>query len=208
MTDKKRPAIIFTKYSPYTVTDLEYIEDSLGKKIGVEPVAQLCRCGESKHKPFCDGTHCSVDTNYEKSPDRAPYNWKDYRGENITVHFNLGVCSHDGSCVKGLPSVFNVNCRPWINADAASPEEIIRVIHKCPSGALAYTYKGVLHKVLYNGEPMIKTASRGQIEVFGGIELKDDQGTKPETPDHYVLCGCGCSKNKPFCTGEHLKKKR
>lgn len=207
MTEKKRPAVIFTRYSPYMVTDLEQLEDSLGKKLEVQPVITLCRCGGSKHKPFCDGTHCSKGINGEKSPDRAPYNWKDYRGEKITVHFNLGVCSHDGSCVRGLPCVFDVNKRPWINADAASPEEIISVIHRCPSGALAYTYNGELHKELYRGKPVIRAASKGQIEVFGGIELKDDQGTRPETPDHYVLCGCGCSKNNPFCSGEHLKKK-
>lgn len=208
MTDKKRPAVIFTKYSPYTVTDLEHLEDSLGKKLDIDPVIVLCRCGESKHKPFCDSSHYANGIDGDRSPDRDPYKWKDYRGENITVHYNLGICSHDGSCVRFLPGVFNVNNRPWINADAATPEEIIAVIHKCPSGALAYTYRGELHKEFYKGEPKIKACSKGQIEVYGCIELKDEQGTRPEVGDHYVLCGCGSSKNKPFCSGEHLRKRR
>lgn len=207
MTEKKKPAIIFTKFSPYTVTGIESIEDSLGKKIDVPPVVNLCRCGETKDKPFCDGSHCSKGIDSSKRPDRAEYKWKDYRGEKITVHFNLGVCSHDGSCVKMLPAVFNVNRRPWIMSDAATPEEIISVIHKCPSGALAYTVEGTTHKHTYNGAPKIRTQHKGQIELWGGIEIKDDQGTQPEAADHYVLCGCGCSKNKPFCTGEHLRKK-
>lgn len=208
MSEKRKPAIIFTKYSPYTVTDLDNLEDSLGKKIDIKPVTTLCRCGESAHRPFCDGSHYKTGIDGEKSHDRSPYIWKDYRGEKITVHFNLGVCSHDGSCIRMLPSVFNVNRRPWINADAAAPDEIISIIHKCPSGALAYTVDEILHKKLYNGAPKIRTHARGQIEVYGEIELKDDQGTRPETEDHYVLCGCGSSKNKPFCSGEHLKKRR
>jgi len=205
---KKKPAIIFTKYSPYTVIDLENLENTLGNRLNVKPVMSLCRCGESKHKPYCDGSHCEHPINGEKSPERDPYKWKDYRGEKITVHFNLGVCSHDGSCVRLLPSVFNVNRRPWIFPDAGSVDELISVIHKCPSGALAYTIDGVLHKRLYEGEPKIRALSKGPIEVYGDIELKDDQGTQPETPDHYVLCGCGCTKNTPFCSGEHLRKKR
>lgn len=208
MTDeKKKPSVIFTKYSPYTVTDLEHLENSAGKKFDLRPVITLCRCGESRNKPFCDNSHFEEGIHGEKKPEREAYRWKDYRGEKITVHFNRGVCSHDGSCVRLLPSVFNVNRRPWINPDAATVDELVSVIHKCPSGALAYTVDGVLHKSFYSGGPFIKTMPKGPIAVFGDIELKDDQGTKPETGDHYVLCGCGSSKNAPFCSGDHLRKR-
>ncbi len=53
---EKKGEIVFTKYGPYTVVDLEvYGKD--GKKIEGPRVFSLCRCGESKNKPFCDGTH-------------------------------------------------------------------------------------------------------------------------------------------------------
>ena len=42
---KKKPAIIFTKYSPYTVIDLENLENTLGNPLKVDPVFSLCRCG-------------------------------------------------------------------------------------------------------------------------------------------------------------------
>jgi CDGSH-type Zn-finger protein len=208
MAAEKKPLIAFTRNTPYMVIDLENLENSIGEKLKVEPVMSLCRCGESKEKPYCDNSHNACGIDGDKQPDRDPYRWKDYWGVKITVHYNLGVCSHDGSCVKMLPSVFNINKRPWINADGATPEEIIRTIKKCPSGALKYTIDGIEYKDFYRGEPKIKISSRGPLDVFGSIELKDDQASMPETQDHYVLCGCGCSKNKPFCDGQHLKKKR
>ncbi|WP_106769703.1 (4Fe-4S)-binding protein [Paenibacillus faecalis] len=63
---------------------------------------------------------------------------KVYYGKHIEVMFDSDVCTHSGICVKGLPSVFDLKKRPWINADAESAEAIARHIDKCPSGALTY----------------------------------------------------------------------
>ena len=207
MPETKKPVIAFTKYSPYMVIDLENLEDSKGNMLTLQPVTMLCRCGASKNKPYCDDSHSEKGIDGEKQPDRDPYKWKDYTGENITVHYNLGVCSHDGSCVRGLPSVFNINNRPWINPDKDDTEKIIEVIRRCPSGALSYTLIGTKHVDYYEGEPKIKVARKGPLEIYGGVILKDDQGTKPETYNHYTLCRCGFSKNKPFCDGKHLRNK-
>jgi len=106
-----------------------------------------------------------------------------------------------------LPGVFNINCRPWITPDNGDVEKVIETIKHCPSGALSYTLKGEKYIDYYNGEPKIKIARKGPLEFYGGIILKDDQGSKPETDDHYTLCRCGYSKNKPFCDGKHLKHK-
>ena len=43
----------------------------------------------------------------------------------------------------------------------------------------------------------------GPYYVIGGIELNDSTGSKPESKEHYTLCRCGASKNKPFCNGAH-----
>lgn len=56
---KKDGEIVFTKYGPYTVVDTEIVDDE-GKKIETPRVISLCRCGESKNKPFCDGSHGTV----------------------------------------------------------------------------------------------------------------------------------------------------
>jgi len=205
MSDEKKPVVAFTMFTPYMIIDIGRIENFAGDIIDAPPVASLCRCGESKNRPFCDGSHSLNGINGEKEPDRVPYRWKDYLGEKITVHFNLNVCSHDGSCVRMLPEVFNINCRPWITPDNGDTEAIINVIKHCPSGALSYTLNGKRHTDYYNGEPKLRITKRGPLEFYGGIILKDDQGSKPETYDHYALCRCGHSKNKPFCDGKHLK---
>ncbi|MDK2939951.1 MAG: hypothetical protein PWQ51_2116, partial [Methanolobus sp.] len=69
-------------------------------------------------------------------------------------------------------------------------------------GALSYTINGELHKD-YSEEPEISIMKDGPYNVTG-IELNDPDGSVPETQDHYSLCRCGNSKNKPFCDGSHF----
>jgi len=45
---------------------------------------------------------------------------------------------HSGHCVKSLPTVFDVKKRPWIEADGAPVEDVMRVVDGCPSGTLSY----------------------------------------------------------------------
>ena len=62
----------------------------------------------------------------------------EYRGEGIIVRYDEKICTHAAECVHGLPSVFNVHAKPWVNADGASVEDIKTTIARCPSGALTY----------------------------------------------------------------------
>jgi uncharacterized Fe-S cluster protein YjdI len=49
------------KNGPALVTGNFIIRDSNKKKIKISsPVAALCRCGASRKKPFCDGSHLSI----------------------------------------------------------------------------------------------------------------------------------------------------
>lgn len=64
---------------------------------------------------------------------------KDYPAEEITVHWNPGICQHSGVCVRTLPSVFRPGQRPWIDQHAATADEIAAMIDTCPSRALTYT---------------------------------------------------------------------
>ncbi len=34
--------------------------DAGGKETVIDKSAALCRCGQSKNKPFCDGTHAKI----------------------------------------------------------------------------------------------------------------------------------------------------
>jgi uncharacterized Fe-S cluster protein YjdI len=62
----------------------------------------------------------------------------EYKGDKITIFYDEHTCIHAGECVKNLPSVFNVNNKPWIDANGANLEETKRVIGMCPSRALTY----------------------------------------------------------------------
>lgn len=66
---------------------------------------------------------------------------KTYESNDIIIEWRPSVCEHAGKCVRGLPKVFNLDQRPWINVEAATADEIAAVIDKCPSGALTYKRK-------------------------------------------------------------------
>ncbi|RNI13863.1 hypothetical protein EFE42_07105 [Methanohalophilus sp. RSK] len=201
--DKEDKTIIkVSKDGPYIVSNLNTLRNSKGVFIETKPTIAMCRCGGSGNKPFCDGTHMKNGFSGEKKEDRVPDKMDTYKGKAITIHDNRGVCSHRGHCTDNLPSVFRMGVEPWIDPDGADPEEIARVIRMCPSGALSYTMDGQLHKDYpHNAEVFV--AKNNAYNVVGNIELEDPDGSNPETQDHYCLCRCGNSKNKPFCDGSH-----
>ncbi len=202
--DQTTPAIVVSKYNNYLVTDLETLQKSDGEKLDTHPVTGLCRCGGSKMKPYCDGTHNEEGLNEVKKKDRVPDKVKTYPGEDIIIYDNRGVCSHDGSCVDRLPAVFDKDRKPWIKPDAASVTEIIKTIEHCPSGALSYGFGERRYQEWGQDTPAITTSKDGPLKVTGGVLLKDDGGCQPECKEHYTLCRCGGSHNKPFCDGDHL----
>ena len=197
------PMIEIIRNGPIKVFDLTDLTNIDGEALPTKPRMSLCRCGRSKRKPKCDGTHLKIGFTDEKDPGRVPDKPDHYEGENLTVHDNRGVCSHRGNCTKNAPSVFNKEREPWVDPDGMDAEEALKVIETCPSGALSYTKDGVLHRN-YDRKPGITVVSKGPYDVVGYIALKDDDGNKPESPEHYTLCRCGHSKNKPFCSGQHL----
>ena len=61
---------------------------------------------------------------------------KTYTGVDVDVSFDAEVCQHSGECVRGLPSVFALKARPWIQPDNAPAADVVEVVGRCPSGAL------------------------------------------------------------------------
>ena len=66
----------------------------------------------------------------------------EYSNGEVTIVWKPGLCIHSGNCVRGLPAVFNVKRRPWIDASAAGTQAMIDQVGKCPSGALSYRREG------------------------------------------------------------------
>ena len=67
---------------------------------------------------------------------------QEHGNDAIVVRFDPRVCIHSAVCVRGLPGVFDVAKRPWINIEGASAAAIAEQIQKCPSGALSFEMKG------------------------------------------------------------------
>jgi CDGSH-type Zn-finger protein len=198
----KKPTIECLPDGPYLVKGLKILTDSAGRTIPVKPVLRLCRCGGSGEKPFCDGTHAKNGFSSERLTDGALDRREDHQGREVTIHDNRGICSHAGFCTAGQPSVFTSDREPWIDPNGATAEGIIETIRKCPSGALSYSVDGVEHRD-QRRDPEIVVAKDGSYCVRGGIELKDELLGDGASKEHYALCRCGASKNKPMCDGTH-----
>jgi len=164
----------------------------------------LCRCGGSSNKPFCDGTHGKIGFTDNNLSDRTLNRRENYIGKQITIHDNRSVCAHAGYCTEKLSSVFKLGEAPWIDPDGAKVESIIETIIQCPSGALGYTVDNIEHRD-QNREPMVTVTKDGPYAVSGGIELIEPALAEGVSTEHYTLCRCGGSKNKPFCDGTHWR---
>jgi len=187
---------------PYVVSGLDDLRGPNGKSIPTKPKVALCRCGGSSAKPFCDGTHAKIGFDDTKKPDRVPDRRKTYTGKNIAIHDNRALCAHAGFCTDSLSAVWRMHQSPWIDSDAADATAIIDTIRKCPSGALSYSVAGVEQRDP-NRTPAIHATKDGPYRVTGGVALDGQEWDHGASREHYTLCRCGASKNKPFCDGTH-----
>jgi truncated hemoglobin YjbI len=82
----------------------------------------------------------------------------------------------------------------------------------CPSGALSYAIDGIEARQQVDWdrgrEPALEVSKDGPYRVTGGIPLTDHHGepvkrAEGSSLEHYALCRCGHSQNKPFCSGMH-----
>lgn len=190
------------KNGPLQVKNLKNFTNSRGELIETKITMALCRCGASKNKPFCDGTHSSIGFTDEKSKTRVADKKESYKGSSITIHDNRGICSHAGFCTENLPRVFRMGTEPWIDSNGADVEEIKRIIKMCPSGALSYSENNEETNEFFS-EAEIHISKNGPYYVRGGIEIENTDLGNGASEEHYTLCRCGHSGNKPRCDGAH-----
>lgn len=205
MSDSKKPIIQPMKDGPYLVSGLEKLANAKGPVETGDKYA-LCRCGGSENKPFCDGTHGKINFSSEKLPGRVEDKRDNYPGKDITVHDNRGICAHAGYCTDGLPSAFRLKEEPFVDPDGAPAEDVARQTRMCPSGALSHSIDDEEHRD-QERDPQIFIAPHGPYVVQGGPELRDTERGEGASTEHWTMCRCGGSKNKPFCDGTHWYNK-
>src|SRR5712691_6864134 len=155
-----KPKIACTPNGPYYLlndmqaTPVPNLRRASGEACATVRGVALCRCGASKNKPFCDGTHSTNGFSDRNAADPGKDKRRSYAGKRITILDNRSICSHAAFCTDELKSVFRQHDEPWIAPDGAEAERIVATIGKCPSGALSYAIDGVEAKVLER-PPMI-----------------------------------------------------
>jgi len=125
-----------------------------------------------------------------------------YESEAIVVTYDPKRCIHAAECVHGLPGVFEKDRRPWIDPSQASPDEIVEVVSRCPTGTLAYERKDGGAAEAAPAENIATLGQNGPVYVLGNIEIKTSAGQQQEA--RVALCRCGASKNTPFCDNSHV----
>jgi CDGSH-type Zn-finger protein/truncated hemoglobin YjbI len=206
------PGIITAKNGPYLVTNAAAVRNHLGETLTLPPQLALCRCGGSASKPFCDGTHATSGFTDDKDPKRVPDQRDAYPGEQVTIFDNRGICQHSGLCTDRLATAFRTKEEPFVAPSGARMDELVRAVRDCPSGALSLAFDQVEARDLVDWhdtrEQAIEITQDGPYRVSGGLPLTDASGADVpraagSSREHYALCRCGHSQNKPFCSGMH-----
>ncbi len=201
-TVSAKPTLELIKNGPIRANNVTRVVNSRGDRIATKQSFILCRCGGSSHKPFCDGTHNRIGFTDDKTDERVPDRLDRYQGRDVTILDNRGVCSHAGFCSDWLPAVWRLGVEPWIDPDAENSEDIVRIIRTCPSGALSYIENDQA-QTSFHKDAEVQVSHDGPYYVRGSIELKGVEFGSGASPEHYTLCRCGKSRNKPFCDGSH-----
>jgi CDGSH-type Zn-finger protein/truncated hemoglobin YjbI len=209
---ESRPSIRLVRNGPYVLTNVDSLTSALGESVPTRPHMAMCRCGCSAAKPWCDGSHARVDFTGVKDPNRVPDRRDTYEGLSITILDNRGICQHSGFCTDRVPVAFRVDEDPFVAPSGARLDEMIRAVRNCPSGALSLAVDEVEDRAAVDWHdqrsPALTITQDGPYRITGSIQLLDEMGVPVvrntgSSLEHYALCRCGHSQNKPFCSGMH-----
>jgi CDGSH-type Zn-finger protein len=163
---------------------------------------ELCRCGQSSSKPFCDYTHEIAAFDGTETADRRPFKERadvkrhgdDGVADDVVLCWGAGFCgTRTTNVLKLLPE-----------SDKPARRELMKdMIWRCPSGR--YVLLDADGKALEPElPPSIAVLPGGPLWVRGGIPITGADGHEWEVQNRVTLCRCGASTNKPFCDGSHV----
>jgi CDGSH-type Zn-finger protein len=168
----------------------------------------LCRCGQSKNKPFCDGTHIAVQFDGAETSDNKPFEEiaKVIDGPALKLKDAEILCASARFCHRGGDI--------WDQIPQSDKPEIkkncIDNSFDCPSGRLVIvdketgkTLEPTLEKsiAVVNDPGVVNDVA--PLWVRGRIPIYSVDGRLYETRNRVTLCRCGKSTNKPFCDSAH-----
>lgn len=169
--------------------------------LGASQAYRLCRCGQSKRKPYCDNSHAAAAFDSRETAPTEPSESRRERvdASRITVTDDVMLCTHAGFCGNRVEKVWHLLKRA---DDSRARFEIIQRVERCPSGRLVYDVgQGPNEPDLPKA---IAVRKDGPYWVTGGIAVTLSDGRSLETRNRVELCRCGQSANKPLCDGTHV----
>jgi CDGSH-type Zn-finger protein len=171
----------------------------------------LCRCGQSKKKPFCDGRHTKIGFDGTETASRAPF----MEQARLIDGPSLRLADVEGLCAFGR--FCDPNGKVWNQvADTDDPgvrATFLRQVANCPAGRLVAVDKNAT-VALEEPSPVSigliedpQEKCSGPLWLRGGIAVVSADGFGYEVRNRVTLCRCGQSQNKPFCDGAHAAAK-
>lgn len=168
---------------------------------------QLCRCGHSATKPYCDGSHERIGFDGAETASRARYD------EQANVMEGPSVAMADAESLCAFARFCDRDGNVWNTVSEVSTtaerDAFVRQVGQCPSGRLRAIVKTDGLTVEPELPPSIALVSdpaqgvAGPLWVRGGIAIVSADGHAYEMRHRVTLCRCGASRNKPFCDGAH-----
>ncbi len=218
----ERMRIRVTEDGPYLVTGgvplvrVEIVVNEEGESVGWREAARidapdryrLCRCGLSEGKPFCDMTHAVEGFDGAETAGHESYAEQatPIDGPGVRLQDARRLCAEARFCDRagGLWNLIE-RCDDPAALELAKEEATL-----CPSGRYVLTAEatGTCEPHFEPSIAIIDDSSlgvSGPLWVRGGIGIFDSDGEPYEMRNRVTLCRCGCSANKPFCDGSHIK---
>ena len=182
----------------------------LVKNFPLQEQYALCRCGNSKNKPFCDGTHAKIHFDGTEAGDRELYrdSAEVLEGPALTLTDNEHLCVHARFCMRA-GGIWNLVKQ---SGDQTARDIAIEEASNCPSGRLVVYDNSTgeaIEPELGKSIVVIEYPPRGEhgpLWVRGGIPVLSTDGEPYEIRNRVTLCRCGRSGNKPFCDGSHVER--
>src|SRR5256714_12939084 len=121
-----KPKIAFTPNGPYYLmhdmqaTPVPNLRRASGEACATVRGVALCRCGASKNKPFCDGTHGAIGFGGRNIADPCKERREGFTGKRVTLLDHRSLSAHAGLCTDGLQSVFSLHTPARIDPDPAA----------------------------------------------------------------------------------------
>lgn len=178
------------------------------EKYPLKKTYSLCRCGSTKKKPFCDGSHVEVKFDGTETASHEPYlsQAEEINGPDLDLTDAIELCSYARFCERagGIWELTQQSGRTEARKTA------IQEVGSCPSGRLVvWDKEGKAIEPVF--EPSIVLVENpqegvsGSLWVRGGIRVEAADGTIYEIRNRVTLCRCGRSVNKPFCDSGHIE---